>query len=74
MNKKKKICLELLYLLFIFFACALIGGSLEILYGLIVRGNFNLGGFMYGPFRPIYGWGGLILYFTSLIFSKNSYF
>ena len=53
--KNKKIYLKILYLVFIFFVGALAGGIIEILYQIITSGGFKLGGFMYGPFRPIYG-------------------
>ena len=69
--KNKKIYLKILYLVFIFFVGALAGGIIEILYQIITSGGFKLGGFMYGPFRPIYGWGCILLHLIGKNFNKN---
>ena len=61
----KKRYLEFLYILFIFFTTSLIGGLLESFYVWFRFGFFDIGGFMYGPWRPIYGIGCLLLYFIT---------
>lgn len=69
--KNKKRYLENLYLLYIFFTTSLIGGLLESFYVWFRFGHFNIGGFLYGPWRPIYGVGCLILYFITEILKKR---
>lgn len=69
--KNKKLYSKILYLVFIFFVSALMGGVLEILYQIINNGSFKIGGFMYGPFRPIYGWGCILLHLIGKNFNKN---
>ena len=58
-------------LLFLFFLGGIFGGLLEIGYQIITRGEFVLGGFLYGPFRPIYGCGFLIMYLIGKKINKN---
>ena len=58
----------------LFFIGGIFGGLLEIGYQIITRGDFVLGGFLYGPFRPIYGYGFLILYFIGKKVNKNPLF
>ena len=71
MNINKTAAKKVLYLVFIFFTSALLGGLIEILYQIILRGSFKLGGFLYGPIRPIYGWGALLLHIIGRKFNKN---
>lgn len=47
------------------------GGIIEIIYQALTVGTVKIGGFLYGPFRPIYGFGCLLLYFISRKFNKN---
>lgn len=58
-------------LLLLFFLGGIFGGLLEIGYQIITRGDFVLGGFLYGPFRPIYGCGFLIMYLIGKKVNKN---
>lgn len=58
----------------LFFIGGIFGGLLEIGYQIITRGDFVLGGFLYGPFRPIYGYGFLILYLIGKKVNKNPLF
>lgn len=53
------------YLLFLFFFSSLIGGLLETFYVYILYNKFYIGGFLFGPMRPIYGLGCLLLYFLT---------
>ena len=68
MNKKIE---KILYMVFIFLIAAIFGAIVEILYQIILRGDFIISGFLYGPIRPIYGWGALLLYFIGKKFNKN---
>lgn len=47
------------------------GGIIEIIYQALTVGTVKIGGFLYGPFRPIYGFGCLLLYFIGRKFNKN---
>lgn len=67
----KSLLKKFLYLLFLFFICSLLGGVIEVIYQILTRGTFKLGGFLYGPFRPIYGLGCILLYFIGRKFNKN---
>lgn len=67
----KKIVDKIVYFIFIFLFAALFGGVIEILYQIILRGSFTVGGFLYGPIRPIYGWASLLLYSIGKKFNKN---
>ena len=58
-------------LLLLFFLGGIFGGLLEIGYQIVTRGDFVLGGFLYGPFRPIYGYGFLIIYLIGKKVNKN---
>ena len=64
MNKFTKLVL-------LFFIGGIFGGLLEIGYQILTRGNFVLGGFLYGPFRPIYGYGFIIIYLLGTKINKN---
>lgn len=59
------------YLIFLFLTTALIGGLFETLIVWALFNDFNIGGFMYGAWRPIYGLGGLLLYFATFKTKKN---
>lgn len=67
----KKSLKKIMYIVFIFCISSLIGSLIEILYQIVMRGSFKVGGFLYGPFRPIYGLGSLLLYFIGKKFNKN---
>lgn len=58
-------------LVLLFFLGGIFGGLLEIGYQIVTRGNFVLGGFLYGPFRPMYGFGFLIMYLIGKKINKN---
>ena len=58
-------------LLLIFFLGSIVGGLIEIGYQIITRGDFVFGGFLYGPYRPIYGYGFLIIYLMGKKINKN---
>lgn len=62
---------NLIYMLFLFIFLSIIGGILEISYMLIVEERFVIGGFFNAPIRPIYGFGGLILYLLPKILKEN---
>lgn len=59
------------YIIFLFTLLSIIGGILEISYMLIFEQRFVVGGFFHAPIRPIYGFGGLILYFLPQVLKKN---
>ena len=63
---------EVVYALFLFFISSLFGGMLESIYLWILSGNFNIGGFLYGAWRPIYGFGCLLLYFITKKKTRNN--
>jgi len=54
----------------IFSAGAFLGWIVETVYRSFKEKRFVNAGFLYGPFLPIYGFGGLILYYFDLLF-KN---
>ena len=51
------------YLLFLFLICAMIGYLYEVLYTLILHGYLANRGTLRGPYLPLYGSGGLMLFF-----------
>ena len=55
----------------LFFLGGIFGGLLEIGYQLVTSDHIVLGGFLYGPFRPIYGFGFLIIYMIGKKVNKN---
>ena len=59
------------YIIFLYFFLSVIGGILEISYMLIFKQKFVVGGFFHAPIRPIYGFGGLIIYFLPQFLKKN---
>lgn len=59
---KKSDVLRDLFLLFVIFAVC--GWIYEVVLTLIAYGRFENRGFLYGAWLPIYGFGGLILYFS----------
>ena len=61
------------YIIFLFIILSIIGGILEILYMLVVRNKFVIGGFFHVPLRPIYGFGGLLLYILPINLKKNDF-
>lgn len=61
------------YIIFLFVSLSIIGGILEILYMLIVEQRFTVGGFFHLPIRPIYGFGGLLLYLLPINLKKNDF-
>ncbi len=64
-EKENNLKNEFIYVLYLFFFGSLIGGIMESFYVFLLYGNFNIGGFLHGPWRPIYGFGALILYFIT---------
>lgn len=56
----------LFYLCFMFVLYSFLGWTLEEFYCYIIRGRFKSDGFLYGPFKPMYG-----IAMTILIFFKN---
>ncbi len=58
-------------LVLLFFLGGIFGGLLEIGYQIVTRGHFVMGGFLYGPFRPMYGYGFLIIYIIGKKINKN---
>lgn len=60
-----------LKVVFLFFLGGVFGGLLEIGYQLVTSDHVVLGGFLYGPFRPIYGYGFLIIYLIGKKVNKN---
>ena len=68
---KKSILENIVYILYIFLMGAFLGGVLEILYFGIVFKEIRIGGFLFGPWRPIYGYGSLLLYLISKKIDKN---
>lgn len=60
------------YLLLYFYVSSFIGWVLESAFKTFQDKKITNSGFLYGPFVPIYGFGALIVYFSSLLFCKNS--
>lgn len=59
-------------LIWTFFICCFIGFVVETIYSYIRKGHYiNKQGLLYGPFKPIYGFGGVIF---TIIFYKIKYF
>ena len=54
--------LSVINMIYIFTICSLIGYLVEILYVFLVVGKLVNRGMLYGPYCPIYGFGGIILY------------
>ncbi len=67
----KKLYYYILYLVFIFLIGALFGGVIEIFFQSLVCNSVKINGFLNGPFRPIYGWGSLLLHFIGKKVNKN---
>ena len=65
MKFNKKFFQKFIYILFLFFISAILGGMMETIYVFLLFQKFDIGGFMYGPWRPIYGFGCLLLYFIT---------
>ena len=61
------------YIIFLFVLLSIIGGILEISYMFIVEQRFVVGGFFHAPIRPIYGFGGLLLYLLPKSLKKNDF-
>ena len=64
---------EVLYALFLFLITSVVGGLLESVYIWFLFGKFDIGGFMYGAWRPIYGFGCLLLYFITNNKKRNNF-
>ena len=62
---------NLVKVILLFFLGGIFGGLLEIGYQLVTSDHIVLGGFLYGPFRPIYGYGFVIIYLISRKVNKN---
>lgn len=54
-----------------FFIFAFIGWSWEVIFHLITEGSFANRGMLFGPWLPIYGFGGTLTLFIPKIISKN---
>lgn len=67
----KRNCYDIKYMVFMFCFLSIIGGILEISYMLIVEQRFVIGGFFNAPIRPIYGFGGVIIYLLPKRLKKN---
>ncbi len=71
-DEKKKNCSFLCLLVWVFVICCFIGFLVETVYGYIRKGHFvNKQGLLYGPFKPIYGFGGVI--FTIIFYRLRNY-
>ena len=70
-SRRNKKCSILVKYFFIFFTCCLIGWIYEEIYYLITRGKIINSGFLYGPYLPVYGFGGIFLYFTLSKYQTN---
>jgi len=55
-----------------FYLTSFLGWILESLFKTVQNKKISNSGFLYGPFVPIYGFGSLIIYFSSLILKDNS--
>lgn len=71
MRENNNVYQKILYLAFLFFIASFVGGLLESFYLWFLFGNFKIGGFMYGPWKPIYGFGCLLIYFITQKNNKN---
>lgn len=58
-NDKKISFLEMIY---IFTICSILGYIIEVIYVFLAVGKLVSRGMLYGPYCPIYGFGGIILY------------
>ena len=63
---------SIIYILFIFLVCSILGGLLETFYLYFLYGSFNISNFMYGPWRPIYGYGAVVLYLITNKFKNDN--
>ena len=61
----------LFYLCFMFVLYSFLGWVLEEVYCYIIRGRFKDDGFLYGPFKPMYGTAMTILIFLRNIVKVN---
>ena len=61
------------YLIFLFIILSFLGGILEISYMLLIEHRFVIGGFFHAPIRPIYGFGGLLLFFMPAVLKKSNF-
>lgn len=66
-EKKKKI----IYPLLLFFSFSIIGWTWELIYEFLSEGILANHGVLLGPWLPIYGGGGLVIYFLVNRFKKN---
>lgn len=71
-NEKKRNAKEIIYkLLLIFMISAVVGFIYEEIFYYIDLGYLEKRGTSFGPWIPIYGFGGLMLYYTGLRFRKH---
>ena len=61
----------LFYLCFMFVLYSFLGWILEEVYCYVLRGRFKIDGFLYGPFKPMYGTAMTILIFLRNIVKVN---
>ena len=59
------------YLLFNFLLYSLLGFIIEQFYALFSRGHFKSEGFLYGPFKPMYGFAMTFLVYAKYILNLN---
>lgn len=59
------------YLLFNFLIYSLLGFIIEQFYALFSRGHFKNEGFLYGPFKPMYGFAMTFLVYAKYILNLN---
>lgn len=59
------------YLLFNFLIYSLLGFIIEQFYALFSRGHFKSEGFLYGPFKPMYGFAMTFLVYAKYIINLN---
>lgn len=63
----------LYYLLFNFIFYSFLGYLIEQIYAFVTRGHFKSEGFLYGPFKPMYGFAMTILIFILYAFNLNPF-
>ena len=62
---------SLISLVLIFFALSILGWIWEVLLSLIIEGNLVNRGMLFGPWLPIYGFGGILALYIPKRISKN---
>lgn len=70
-NAKNDEKISFINMIYIFTICSILGYLIEIIYVFLVIGKIVNRGMLYGPYCPIYGFGGLILYLLFYNFKKD---